>query len=181
MNKGLRYFLLALILSGFMFSIGFLLGQRWHSPSTISSSGPQRIRMMVTPEPEKSMDRTITFYSALEGDRSKSYQDIQIKNRIDETKASKEARLHPPPSGTLFSVQVGSYRKKEDAHLRMEALKRNGFNDTYITMADDKGRFYRVRLGHFNTRKDAQRMAEKIKAKTGWDAIVVRYEKAEGE
>jgi len=162
-----------------MFSLGFLFGQRW-SPSHLSSDqGPQRIRMMVTPQTEEIKEGPLTFYRTLEEEKGRSLIEDRKKDRVEEKKERKEGMIQPQVTRPLYSVQVGSYSRMEEANSQVEALKKDGFSDIYIMVAksEGKGKLYRVRLGRFGGREDAQRMAEKIKYNTRRDAIVVRYEK----
>jgi cell division protein FtsN len=177
MKGAMRNILLCLILSAFMFSLGFLFGQRWSSSSLKSHSGPPPIRMMVNPEPEEKTDSSLTFYKTLEGELTRS-----ITEKMDNVKEFKQRpKVAESSAKIIYSVQIGSYRKKEEAILTSQALKRDGFGDVYVTVADIKGKMYRVRLGHFLRREDAQRMVERIREKTNRNAIVVRYEKGEKE
>lgn len=62
-----------------------------------------------------------------------------------------------------FTIQVGSFPKKEEADLVASRLVSHG-HGAYVVMADipNKGTWYRVRVGHYKDRLAAQEDAEKL-------------------
>ncbi len=62
-----------------------------------------------------------------------------------------------------FTIQVGSFPKKEEAELVASRLVSRG-HGAYVVMADiaNKGTWYRVRVGHYKDRLAAQGDAEKL-------------------
>jgi cell division septation protein DedD len=83
------------------------------------------------------------------------------------------------PAGTgAFTVQVRSSPNEADARASAETLKSAGF-DAYVARADlgARGVWYRVRVGRFASRDEAQKTAAKLRG-TGRvsDAIVQTYD-----
>lgn len=68
------------------------------------------------------------------------------------------ARAAPAPAGHdgAFTLQVVSYEDRKEAHQFAHALRARG-HKAYVTEAEvpDRGRFYRVRIGPFDTRREA--------------------------
>jgi rare lipoprotein A len=63
-----------------------------------------------------------------------------------------------------FVVQVGSYRSQDNAKRVHKALAAQDAN-VWIALAGEASEiFYRVRLGHFHSRADAERTAHRIQA-----------------
>jgi cell division septation protein DedD len=62
-----------------------------------------------------------------------------------------------------FTIQVGSFPKKEEAEQVASRLVSHG-HEAYVVMADiaNKGTWYRVRVGHYKDRQAAQGDAEKL-------------------
>lgn len=65
-----------------------------------------------------------------------------------------------------YTVQVGSYRNKKQADLLIDTLNKKGFR-AYLVKTDlpNKGLRYRVRMGYFSTRKEAEKLSSEIRTK----------------
>lgn len=74
-----------------------------------------------------------------------------------------------------YILQVVSYRTEEEAEDFARALRDKG-HDTYVEEADieDRGRFYRVRIGPFETRGAALRYRHRFEQSEEMDTFVVR-------
>jgi len=72
----------------------------------------------------------------------------------------------PMPEGTIFSVQVASSSKQEDAERLVQKFTQQGFQ-AFVMTADlgEKGIWYRVRVGNLTTRPEAEKMKAEIVAK----------------
>lgn len=97
----------------------------------------------------------------------------------DEAKSAREGgiiRMKSPASGQ-YSIQVGSYPSMNEANAKVEDWRARGY-PSFMMIADipDRGRWYRVRIGGFATKEDAQAYLQKIKSNEGTDGIVVLNE-----
>lgn len=72
---------------------------------------------------------------------------------------------HKP--GTLYRVQIGAYKQKDNADLQAKRAKEKGF-DVYI--AQEKG-FYKVQIGAYSKIENAQKQADKAK-KAGFNVYI---------
>ena len=72
-----------------------------------------------------------------------------------------------PPTGTLYRVQTGAFKVKENAIKLEKELKAKGF-DTYIVKV---GELYKVQVGAYSVKANADNMAEKLK-KAGYQTFV---------
>ena len=74
-----------------------------------------------------------------------------------------------------YVLQVVSYRTEDEAESFARALRDKG-HDTYVEEADieDRGRFYRVRIGPFDTRGEALRYRRRFEDAEDMDTFVVR-------
>lgn len=81
------------------------------------------------------------------------------------------------PSPNAFAVQVGSYQDLKEASYWVEEWKVRGY-PAYMMIADipDKGRWYRVRIGGFQNRPEADIYLAQLKSHQQTDAIVVLNE-----
>ena len=73
-----------------------------------------------------------------------------------------------------YTIQISSSRSKNGAMKLVDELSGKGYN-AYISVADlpNKGTWYRVRIGHFNTKAEAKKFALSIKEKDKIKGIVL--------
>lgn len=76
-----------------------------------------------------------------------------------------------------YSLQIGSYPKLDEATRSVERWKSKGY-PAFLMIADipDRGRWYRVRIGGFNSRDDAAKYLGDFSSKEGVEALVVLNE-----
>lgn len=110
----------------------------------------------------------ITFYDTLSKTRGRE-KEPQTAKTAGETK--KETDNTPKK---LYTVQVGAMKDKALADAMVSKLKKAGYS-AYIASSESsgKGTWYRVRLGTFPNKEDAQREVAKIKKNEGMQATVV--------
>jgi cell division septation protein DedD len=73
-----------------------------------------------------------------------------------------------------FSIQVGSYQSSDEAAAALGNWKKKGYSAfTAVGKIPDKGTWYRVRIGGFPSREEAQKFLDKFKAKEKASALVV--------
>lgn len=77
-------------------------------------------------------------------------------------------------SNSQFSIQVGSYPNMNEATSRVDDWRNKGYA-AFMMIADipDRGRWYRVRIGGFSTKEDAQVYLDKFKQNESTEAIIV--------
>ncbi len=74
-----------------------------------------------------------------------------------------------------FTIQVGSFRERENARRLKEALELN-YSGVYIIEGLVKDELYfRVRVGHFRNLSDAMKLAKRL-AEEGYPAIILQTE-----
>jgi len=81
------------------------------------------------------------------------------ESRLKEDRSSKRVLSGDAP----FSIQVGSFARKQQAEELTQHLKGKGY-PAYITsqVISGMGRMYQVRIGHYRTLEEARRKAELI-------------------
>ena len=68
-------------------------------------------------------------------------------------------------SGKAWYVQVNAFPDEKSGKVSVDRLKNKGYN-AYLTEARNKGKlWYRVRVGEFRTREEAERTADILKSK----------------
>ena len=65
-----------------------------------------------------------------------------------------------------FTIQVSSFKEKDKAEKILAQLKQKGFSDAYIKASDlkEKGTWYRIYVGRFDTKPEAESTLTKIKS-----------------
>lgn len=81
--------------------------------------------------------------------------------------------IQTAPTDAKFSIQVGSYLNVDEAYTMVGRWKAKGYSAFYVS-ADipGKGRFYRVRLGSFQTKPEAQVFLNQFKKKESVEAFI---------
>lgn len=84
-----------------------------------------------------------------------------------------EPVIQTAPIHGRYTIQVGSFNNSDEAHMMVNHWKGKGY-PAYLLSADipGKGRWYRVRLGGFETREEADVYMDKFKDREGVDAFV---------
>jgi len=70
------------------------------------------------------------------------------------------------PSGKLYAVQIGAFPNKEGAEQLFQNLKASGYSP-YIINGGENNAYYKVRIGTFKKKKDAEKSAAELLKKTG--------------
>jgi len=78
--------------------------------------------------------------------------------------ASRAKNLIPSgmPQKEYYTVQVGSFRNKENAEKRIEELKTKGFDARIVEAVVMEKMYYRVWVGEFETMEQAKSLATKL-------------------
>lgn len=89
--------------------------------------------------------------------------EIRVGRQQAQPLAGNRAQAAPLPDGTIYSVQVASSQRREDAERLVQRFGANGFQ-AYIMEADlgAKGVWYRVRVGNFVKRDQAEEFKKEL-------------------
>lgn len=106
----------------------------------------------------------------------------QARGQIDATVAGVNPELRAPDdeegaveSRRGLSAQVGSFASRNNAERLSGQLRAAGF-DAFMHAEDSGGRtIWRVRVGIFDEREEAERMLERLREEEGLDGIVVSH------
>jgi cell division protein FtsN len=71
-----------------------------------------------------------------------------------------------------YSVQVGAFREKRLAEMLRQRLHQRGYSARVMISGTRTAKFYKVRLGGFNTPGEAKRFVGQLKSQMGIDAVV---------
>ena len=78
-----------------------------------------------------------------------------------------------PAKGEGFAVQIAAFTDDKGANSLAAKLKKAGYDSTYTEPVEtSRGTLWRVRVGGYATRPDAEAARAKLKA-DGWNGLVV--------
>lgn len=73
---------------------------------------------------------------------------------------------------SVFTVQVGAFREKRMAETMRQKLRQRGYSAHVTVSGTRAARWYRVRVGEFDSQGEAQRMVGRLKSQMGLEALV---------
>lgn len=165
------------------FSIGFYVGKKTSStstPSTPSSPPPYEIEV-VPPEtsirsfPPSKTEPSVP--STTEEGKGIPFQETttspsvsQNLPSVPEGEGKKELSTR---KGPIYTIQIASFRDGESADHLLKFLESRGY-DAYIEKASlgKKGIWFRVRVGTFSSREEAEKYLERLKGKENLEGYV---------
>jgi cell division septation protein DedD len=117
-------------------------------------------------KPEKQLEVTI--------DRTAPAQPKQPGVKAGQTQAKKETVSAAEPSEKVrFTVQIASYPDKDMAEEEMKRMKKRGYAAFIVASElEDKGTWYRVRLGSFSNKTAAEKLATELRSKENLNPFV---------
>ncbi len=80
-----------------------------------------------------------------------------------------------PTLAGRICLQIASYKEMEQANRLLAKLTGRGYSDVRLLKSDipGKGVYFRVRLGHFATREQAEKIRKKLAVDQALDAMIV--------
>jgi cell division septation protein DedD len=186
-KKQIFFTVTALISSFFLaFASGILIGNRFlDNKKTLELASSDQNALVKSPSldnrpsessknspaEEKKNDTQFTFYKTLperselllakEVKKEKASQDKRISSKKGSSKRVKQFDQDIVRKG--YTIQLGSFQQKEKAYALQNKLKKHGYL-VYVTpkTIENKGIWYRVRMGNFNTPEEAQGWVSKL-------------------
>jgi len=80
-------------------------------------------------------------------------------------KSEAVANLESTDQGKIWRVQVNAFPDERSAKLLVDRLKNKGYN-AYVSEVQNRGKtWYRVSVGRYNSREDAEKIVEALKTK----------------
>jgi serine-type D-Ala-D-Ala carboxypeptidase (penicillin-binding protein 5/6) len=73
---------------------------------------------------------------------------------------------------SAYTVQVGAFREKRMAEMLQQRLRQRGYSAHVTTSGTRTTKFYRVRLGEFETQGEAKRFVGRLKSQMGLEAVI---------
>ncbi len=98
---------------------------------------------------------------------------VKEKEPTTRKRTERTAKAATQPEKSVWSVQVKAFARQRDASDLAKRLKGKGY-DAYVVAIQIKGRtWYRVRVGHLATQRDAQGLLLKLKRKEKYTRAII--------
>ena len=98
---------------------------------------------------------------------------VKEKEPTTRKRTERTAKATTQPEKSVWSVQVKAFARQRDASNLAKRLKDKGY-DAYVVPIKIKGRtWYRVRVGHLATQRDAQGLLLKLKRKEKYTRAII--------
>ncbi|MBI1822904.1 MAG: SPOR domain-containing protein [Nitrospirae bacterium] len=137
-----------------------------------------RKEMLQIPVAKLNPEPDLTFYKNLKNKSENAGKKESIVPLIPPTTAphpKTTSQEEAPRLSPRFTLQVASMKDHQKAVYLQERLKRKGF-PSYIISAEipDKGTYYRVRIGHYMTKKAAEEVLTQLKSKGEKEGMIAK-------
>jgi cell division septation protein DedD len=179
-----------IIISAIGFTLGFFVGKNFRPPADMHASG--------NPQKEPSVQQnSVNDQKESTGQQTQQTPAAQIPVEIQkpqedknakETKSTEKAKEMTPSQSTLksgdsqetrkpastkkYTVQVGAFKNSSDAHALMLKLDKKGYHAAVIMAKAKNEKIFKVMVGEFNTREEAEVFSIKLKKTEGLKAFV---------
>jgi D-alanyl-D-alanine carboxypeptidase (penicillin-binding protein 5/6) len=95
------------------------------------------------------------------------------ERKLPETKPREQKPVEVRGGNTsAYTVQVGAFREKRMAEMLRQRLRQRGYSASVTAAGTRTAKFYRVRLGEFDTPGEAKRFVGRLKSQMGLQAVV---------
>lgn len=180
-----RFFFLAvtgLVTVSLAFVLGILVGRQWardhpakaqteqaKRPTSPTRRGLSDVETQRAPQ----IQEKLTFYQTLTAPLAATPPPAKPEAKSRDDAAKDPGKAQPEPPGPPFTVQVGAYGSRPSADDIERRLKVEGYEAYVLTISGDDGRMtYRVRVGSFATRAQAEHAAERLRGERGLSPFV---------
>lgn len=160
---------LAMFVAGGSFALGFFVGKATDSANIAKEvvSGPSAAEPVLLPhlppKPRTTEDaKTKEALPAVEGVREVAKPPKEALPRKPKESAETKA---------AFSVQTGAFKSAEEADALKKRLEAKGF-EVYILSRGQESPLYKVRVGRYEGRKEAEETALRLRESEGINAFV---------
>lgn len=123
---------------------------------------------------------TAAAFNKLNSTAPTGEKEVALINRPG-AKPEKSGEIAPVPTEKdgEYALQIVSYERSDPAHAFAKGLRARGYR-AFVTGTEvpDRGHYYRVRIGFFGSRSEADLYRRKFEQQEHMNAIVVRKEKS---
>lgn len=179
-----------IIISAIGFTLGFFVGKNFRSPADMRASG----NPLKDPDVQQN---SVNTQKEITGRQTQQTPAAQIPVEIQKPQENKNAKEAQPTekakemipsqspmktgesqeirkvaSSRKYTVQVGAFKNSSDAHALMLKLDKKDYHAAVIMTTAKNERIFKVLVGEFNTREEAEVFSIKLKKTEGLKAFV---------
>ncbi len=172
-------FALLIIVCGVFFLLGFMEGKRQGAvlaatPGSVGGIAAESLKGAaaapagkeeVNSEVARAGKDQLDWYEKVNkpGEPDSRLVEPPVTARVQSSQKSAAGKAADVSPATAYTVQVGAFRKREDAEKRAEMLKTKGYAYTIESPSDPAQSLYHIKVGKFNSRADAVATALRLK------------------
>lgn len=131
-------------------------------------------------------EKELTFFKTLPN--SKEETEERLKNKENGKDIQKKVEVQSPgslteshpasskPLKTSYTIQVSALKNINEASNLKSRLEDKGYKSYITTHETTNAKWFRVRVGQFNTREEAETVAEKLKTKENLSPFITTYQ-----
>jgi|Deesub1362B_J571_1020462.scaffolds.fasta_scaffold00226_11 cell division protein FtsN len=174
-----------ILVSTFSFTLGYIVGKSQVSEELVSeekmevytpmeSKAEEEIPALAEPESIKTEEPKIFDSKTVEQEEivSEIPKVVTEVPKTEQKEKSIEKKEKKITKRVYYTIQVGAFRISSEAEALKRRLQKKGYTVRIVETGGDK-KFYRVRVGKFKSRAEAENMAIKITRNEGLKAIVL--------
>lgn len=160
------------------FGAGFITGMWYQTNEQMRPLDLKPAAKTTTDNPDDQM----TFYSTLTSSEPSAVKPLNADRRgKPQVTRQRQPRLPEPHADAVsatmgeqrFSIQVGSFRARDEAEHLHALLSNKGYKTVIKTaLVPGKGILYRVRVGQFAERQAAKRIARRLRSEERLDVMI---------
>jgi cell division protein FtsN len=136
-------------------------------PEVKSARPSERLKAQTTEKEQKKEDVQTVIPSP--------QKEAQGRSQEPMAKLSAPLSHQSPPLQPFYTVQAGSFKTMDDASKLKSKLEGKGYQSYITTYDTPDGKWFRVRIGQFKTREQAESTAKKLKTEENLATFIASY------
>jgi cell division septation protein DedD len=179
-----------IVISAIGFTLGFFVGKNFRQPPDMHASGnPPKEQAVQQNSADSQKEITgrqtqqspaaqipVEIQKPQENKNPKEAQPIEKTKEMPTSqsvrKSGESQETNKSASSRKYTVQVGAFKNSSDAHALMLKLDKKGYHAAVIMTKAKNERIFKVLVGEFNTREEAEVFSIKLKKTESLKAFV---------
>lgn len=131
-------------------------------------------------------EKELTFFKTLPNSKEETEERLknkehgkEMEKKIAVQSSGSATEPHPASSKSSqasYTVQVSALKNMDEASSLKSRLEGKGYKSYITTYETTNAKWFRVRVGQFNTREEAEAVAKKLKAKENLASFITTYQ-----
>ncbi|MEK6545155.1 MAG: SPOR domain-containing protein [Nitrospinota bacterium] len=131
-------------------------------------------------------EKELTFFKTLPNSKEETEERLknkehgkEMEKKIAVQSSGSTTEPHPASSKSSqasYTVQVSALKNMDEASSLKSRLEGKGYKSYITTYETTNAKWFRVRVGQFNTKEEAEAVAKKLKAKENLASFITTYQ-----